>query len=312
MLSIYRRLFQPRFVNNEEMKILYCIIHFQNLKVTKRCLDSLKIDDYSNVLLINMPDSITSAHKISLQSNSHFSYFHSPKIINTYPRINVLSPPRNSGYAYACNLGITFMKKNKYDYILLCNNDITFSKNFYHDVHTYLYSHKENIAGFTIFDKKGKMWFNGGEIDPVRWSGGHVKGKTDFVSGCCMLISKKVINAVGRFDESYFMYYEDVDYCYRAHQKRFTINILPLSITHHVLKDAKKNKNMEYYLARNRIRFMIKFASKRTILRELIRVPKTVYEYLHNKNYFGLRGFIKGIILTSHYSNNLKYVYNHD
>src|ERR1035437_4977005 len=38
----------------------------------------------------------------------------------------------------------------------------------------------------------------------------------DWVSGCCMLVRKKVFEVIGGFDEGYFLFFEDVDFAYRA------------------------------------------------------------------------------------------------
>ncbi len=40
----------------------------------------------------------------------------------------------------------------------------------------------------------------------------------DWVSGCCLLARREVIETIGPMDEDYFMYFEDVDWCLRASQ----------------------------------------------------------------------------------------------
>jgi GT2 family glycosyltransferase len=47
------------------------------------------------------------------------------------------------------------------------------------------------------------------------------------VVGGAMLISKEVIEKVGLFDERYFMYFEDLDYCRRARKAGFKVWYLP-------------------------------------------------------------------------------------
>ena len=45
--------------------------------------------------------------------------------------------------------------------------------------------------------------------------------EVDVLSGAFMLLPKKVLDAVGSFDESFFMYGEDIDLCYRIQKAGF-------------------------------------------------------------------------------------------
>ena len=51
--------------------------------------------------------------------------------------------------------------------------------------------------------------------------------KTGWVSAACMLIKKDFFNRIGKFDESYFMNYEDIDLCKRASDKGYEIYYFP-------------------------------------------------------------------------------------
>jgi len=57
--------------------------------------------------------------------------------------------------------------------------------------------------------------------------------KIDWVAGTCMLIKKAVINATKGFDEAYFMYAEDIEWCSRVRKHGWDIYYLPyLEIVH--------------------------------------------------------------------------------
>jgi GT2 family glycosyltransferase len=46
----------------------------------------------------------------------------------------------------------------------------------------------------------------------------HVPRPVDYVSGACLLLRQSAHNDVGGFDDTYFMYAEEVDLCYRMRQ----------------------------------------------------------------------------------------------
>ena len=51
--------------------------------------------------------------------------------------------------------------------------------------------------------------------------------EVEAVSGGAMMISREVIDKIGLFDERFFMYFEDLDYCRRAKKAGFKIYYLP-------------------------------------------------------------------------------------
>ncbi|MCX7955643.1 MAG: oligosaccharide flippase family protein, partial [Patescibacteria group bacterium] len=132
-----------------------------------------------------------------------------------------------------------------------------------------------------------------GEIDKWRMSAGLITKKpkkrfveADFVSGSLMIIKKSVIEKIGYFDESYFMYYEEVDYCYRAKKQGFKIGIDSNLIYDHFEISKNTNPKKEWYLFKNRFKFFLKYASAKQKARELIRLPKTIFEEIKKRIFY--------------------------
>ena len=46
-------------------------------------------------------------------------------------------------------------------------------------------------------------------------------GKINSIHGSCMFIKKKNFELIGKFDENFFLYFEETDYCYRAKKKGY-------------------------------------------------------------------------------------------
>lgn len=62
-----------------------------------------------------------------------------------------------------------------------------------------------------------------------------IGGEADWVSGACMLVRREPFDAVGGFDEQYFLYWEDADLCRRLRTRGHTIRYVPSArVTHTV------------------------------------------------------------------------------
>jgi len=186
----------------------------------------------------------------------------------------------NSGYAGAVNEGIKKGLKDGVDVFIIANTDISFAnlKNI------------DFLEGLNHFDilglamkQDGKIYY-GGTIDQWRLSGGLNENKpkkrffaVDFVSGSLMIVKREVIEKIGYFDERYFMYYEDVDYCFRAKKAGFDVGIdSQLSYDHFEI--SKNNHKKDYFLFKNRWRFFLRYSNWKQTIRELIRFPLTFFQ----------------------------------
>jgi GT2 family glycosyltransferase/glycosyltransferase involved in cell wall biosynthesis len=137
-----------------------------------------------------------------------------------------------------------------------------------------------DIWGLTM-KQNGKVYY-GGEIDTWRLSGGLTQKKpdiqlteVDFVTGSLIGFSRDVILGVGLFDESYFMYYEDVDYCKRAKMQGFQIGI-NRDVTYEHFEVSQTNKQKEKWIAKSRWKFFWKYSNWKQKIREIVRLPKTL------------------------------------
>lgn len=187
----------------------------------------------------------------------------------------------NLGYAHGINEGIKKALKDGADLFVVMNPDISFLKAKKDDL---LAAGKHfDILGFA-HKQNGKTYY-GGEIDKWRMSGGLITKKpkerfsnSDFVSGSLMFIKHTVIERLGLLDESYFFYYEEVDYCFRARKSGFRVGIDRDVFYRHFERSDEINPKKDFYLARSRLKFFLRFSTWQQKLREILRAPKTVFE----------------------------------
>lgn len=183
----------------------------------------------------------------------------------------------NAGFAAACNIGIDLAIQNRSDFILLLNNDTTVTETFLEELIKYSKNRKEECVLSSVIqysESPHNIWFAGGYISKLRASGFHTKStnylknfgfETEFISGCCMLIPKSVIDTIGKLSEEYFLYLEDVDYCARLKNSGIKMYVVPSSVIFHKVNATTSKYSSQlplYYNSRNRLYFSKKYFPK--------------------------------------------------
>jgi GT2 family glycosyltransferase len=164
--------------------------------------------------------------------------------------------PRNRGFAAACNVGIGHMPDA--DLIVLLNPDVEVPPDFF--VHLAELEWPADVAarGPVIVNGRGELEQSARGFPGARTG---FLGRTsllarvhprsrllqrdllsdpasgarpvDWVSGACLIAPAEMFRLVGLLDEGYFMYWEDADWCHRAHARGYTVIYDPaLSVTH--------------------------------------------------------------------------------
>jgi len=264
-------------------KIAVIVLNWKQPKLTIETITSLlKIKhpsfDYEIILVDNgSPDNSLKIFNQEYKNNNS---------------IKILETNANLGYTGGNNFGINYALKNKFDFLVLLNNDVLVDPNFLEEL--LKESTRYDILGPKIYfapgfefhkdryQKKdlGKViWSMGGQMDWNNIYGSNISiddidhgqfekiiSNIDFVSGCCLMASHQVFEAIGKLDENYFMYLEDVDFCHRAKIASFKMACIPKSIIWHVNSGSTSGPGhlQNYFITRNRIYFAYKYASLRT------------------------------------------------
>lgn len=215
--------------------------------------------------------------------------------IHTSLDITVI-PATNKGYAHGVNVGLEQAQKDGIEQFCVINDDTFFEKSFVQDVRTSLDKNPGSIIGGKIFYAKGHeyhkarysseqlgnvLWYAGGSVD---WAHAitHHRGvdevdlgqynefdETDFITGCLMCFDKMVVEKIGLWDTSYFLYFEDSDYTEQAKKKGIKLFYDPSIVIWH--KNAQStggagSKLHERFQKNSRVRFAMRYAPFRTKL----------------------------------------------
>lgn len=92
-----------------------------------------------------------------------------------------------------------------------------------------------------------------------------VEARMDYVIGASMLVTKKFLHEIGLMSEEYFLYFEELDWAYRAHG-RFSLAYAADSVVYHKEGSSagkcdpkKKSMAVDYFIIRNKLLFTWKF-----------------------------------------------------
>ena len=240
------------------LKITIIILNWNGAKDTIECINS--IENIKNV-----------SYDILVVDNGseQDDYL---ELKNKFPEIKLIRSEKNLGFTGGNNLGIEYAMNSNPDYFLLLNNDTTVESDFIDYLLGVFDKYKNaGIAAPRInyYNEPKKIWSEGGKISRFRGSGFAYSERYEkkieteyksvtFISGCCMLIKREVIDKIGLFDINYFLYVEDTDLCKRTLDAGYKIYVAYKSKIYHKVSNSTKG-NLSglplYYVTRNRLYF---------------------------------------------------------
>jgi GT2 family glycosyltransferase len=171
-------------------------------------------------------------------------------IAEKYPAVQVIKNKENLGFAGGNNVGVRALLKAGCEYVWILNNDTVPAPDcLKHLLGELLDDISVGATTAKILRESPPecLWYAGAEVS--RWSmtarhrgeGEIDDGRYDqcqdveFMSGCCMLVRGAVLRRIGLFDELFFAYSEDFDWCLRATATGIRLRYVPTAlITHRV------------------------------------------------------------------------------
>lgn len=213
--------------------------------------------------------------------------------------IQLICNETNLGFGRANNQGFALAKG---EFIALLNSDTQLTTDTFAKAIVYLAENpKVGAVGSRLVTPDGKLdqgckrgfpspkaslhyflkvhkWMRRPEMDLYKLSylDEFKSHSVDVISGAIMILPKAVIDRVGMFDERFFMYGEDIDWCYRIKEAGFDIVYNPDlgDVVHYKGASGKKRKFRTLY---NFYEAMILFYNKHYLKKYNILVTICVY-----------------------------------
>jgi GT2 family glycosyltransferase len=164
----------------------------------------------------------------------------SPRV-RRWPGVCVHRWRRNRGFARAVNEGC---RLGLGEWLLLLNPDVTVGETFLDGVlaladEVSAAEPRTGIIGFGLRNSDGSRQLSSGRFPTLaRTLAGLLlprarrkyqdvrarqRCEVEWVTGCCLLVRRACLEALGGLDEDFFLYYEDVDLCRRARAHGWTV-----------------------------------------------------------------------------------------
>jgi GT2 family glycosyltransferase len=230
------------------------VLGFNGTEDTRRCLDSLERSHGGppNVVYVDNDSTDGAADTIGA----------------VYPWCHVLRSSVNRGYAGGNNLGIRFALLQGAEIVLILNNDTVTAPDLVHELHQAAGLHPDfgiigPVIGFEdepsrvrtdgcVFNAAGQNEFFARRAVPL--DGPPSVTEVDIVNGCCLLARRSVLEAIGLFDEQFFLVHEESDLCLRAKEAGFKCGVLNRMLVWHKGSSSFKRTGrrlQRYYDVRN-------------------------------------------------------------
>jgi len=233
------------------MKLSIIITHHNTLELLDLCIKSIK-DTVGN-----LDYEIIIVDSEAKENNQGF-------IKDKHSEIIYLGFKKNLGYSKIVNEGI---RKTQGEYVLILNADIIVLENTISEMINYLNKHKDvGIVGPQLLDFTNNVQascFNNPDwkailtrrtfLGKTKWGKNILKNFTptntktdsaqevDWVQGSAMIFKKNAVDKVGLWDENFFMYFEDTDWCRRFWQNDLKVVYLTnAKMVHYYHRSSKK------------------------------------------------------------------------
>jgi len=246
-------------------RIITVVLNTNRRDDTLACLGSLAQSTYPNLGVMVLDNTSTDGSVEAIQTN--------------FPIVQIVRLAENLGYAGNNNVGIKLALGQGADWVFVLNEDTLVAP----DCLTRLMETAQSNPAIGVigpmvytFDEGAIISSAGGVIDWLRADGvnvgmGDVDGgqyaarPVDFINGCGLLVSRPALEKAGLLDTTFFIYYEETDWCARIKKTAFDIWFEPRAQMRHKapIQHSNFGPSTLYYMTRNRLRFFARHAPLR-------------------------------------------------
>ncbi|MFL7892995.1 MAG: glycosyltransferase family 2 protein [Anaerolineales bacterium] len=285
----------PENITQNNPLVYVVILNWNNAEDTLACLESLQASDYNPFIPV-VVDNGSSDGSVE-------------KIRAAFPEVKRIELTSNLGYAEGNNAGIRLAMNSNADYVMILNNDTLVEPEMLAELVAlaesnqqigmigpmmYCFQPSDTIFALGSFvDWHRGETINRGMFQPSKNLEGNLKAeKVDFITGCGVLVSRKLLEEVGALDPIYYLNFEDADWGVRAQRQGFEIWYTPKAILWHKVSATlgQASPKNTYYMTRNALLFFWRNAPPgyrwQALTRIILRTLRTISAWTFKPEYW--------------------------
>ena len=263
------------------------VLNWNGADDTLACLDSLATLTYPNFNVVVVDNGSTDDSLGKLRAYS-----------SPYPLV-LLETGRNLGYAEGNNVGTRHALEHSANFVLVLNNDTTVAPDLLEQlVDTARRNPDAGVfsARVMYFDHPEQVWFDGARWNEsslqLEWPGqgkretelGTTDHDTDYACGAALFFRAEVARKIGLLDETFFLVWEEVDWCFRARKAGWrNIVVAKAKIWHKigVSFGSESSPLRTYFSIRNQLLWFSRHASFAARLRLWVKNLRRLIPIFH-------------------------------
>ena len=155
---------------------------------------------------------------------------------------------RNHGWAHASNRGFEIASR---PVVLTMNSDLFPSRRALEAMTEHLLTHRHIAAvGPIINNLDGSRQWGFGTLYWPNWVQLQKPTRINILHGACLMTRRDVLEKIGGFDENFFFYNEEFDWCWRTTKAGFKLEVLPCKVVH--VEGASSGRTPAVQIEQNR------------------------------------------------------------
>ena len=300
-------------------RLAIIVLNWNSADDTMRCTNSLLAQQGATPDIIVVDND---SHDDSLEQLEKYMSSHSDG------RLFLIKNPTNGGYSGGNNTGFAFALEQGYDYIGTLNPDAIADQNWAGSLIKELAAHEQAgiVTGLMLqsnkrkIDTSGEFYTTWGIPGPRLRDANTAKAPSqpEYVFGTTgggFIARKDMLRTVGLFDEKFFMYFEDVDLCFRAQLAGYKVRYTPSAVAYHKISVSTNKvpglaihntfKNLPILFIKNVPLGLIPTILPRFTLAYVLILGNAI---VHGKGKYALSGCLKTFILIPHALRERKHI----